>query len=77
MTKMKKYLQQEFEIKLGFKPSLKDIEFTQFNYTSSYCKFKINGISYLFDGWNIYLTGAEYSKATAKKKIGIDFPEGD
>lgn len=76
MTELKKFIQHEFMGKLGFKPNLKDIEFTQYNGTS-YCKFKINGISYLFDGWNIYLTGADYSKATAKKKIGIDYPEGD
>ena len=76
MTELKKFIQREFETKLGFKPSLKDIEMTQYNGTG-YCKFKIKGISYLFDGWNIYLTGADYTKTTTKRKIGIEFPEGD
>ena len=73
---LRKFIQREFKTKLGFAPSLKDIKFTMFNGTP-YCKFEINGISYLFDGWNVYLTGAEYTKSKTKKLIGINFPEGE
>lgn len=73
---IKKWIQCEFDAKLGFKPSLKDIDLTQYNGTS-YCRFKVKNISYLFDGWNIFQTGADYTKTTTKKKIGIDIPEGD
>ena len=79
MNELKKFIQHEFELKLGFKPSLKDTDFTFYNGTSN-CKFTINGVYYMCDGWNIYLMGAEYLGTYSykgKKKIGFDVPEGD